>query len=126
MDTNRPALMSVILFSSPFSPLDSLLLWWASVTFALVLQSLCFRDLCLHLHDQRLEFLLILLTGVGVDIAGVFFTVGPFGGIATLEKVVVDLGDTAGAGSAFAAHIGLEVGHFRLLHRGRGRFLPQL
>ena len=42
-------------------------------------QPLRFRNLCLHLHDQYLQLLLALLAGVGIDIAGVLFTVGPFG-----------------------------------------------
>ena len=63
---------------------------------------------------------------MGVDVAGVFLAVGPFGGIAALEEMVVDLADTASAGSALAAHVGLEVGHSRPLLRGRGSFLPRL
>ena len=52
--------------------------------------------------------------------------VGPLGGVAAFKEVVVDLTDAASAGSALAAHIGLEIGHSRLLRRGRGSFLPQL
>ena len=63
-----------------------------------------FRNLCLHLYDQRLQLLLALLTGVSVDIAGVLFAVGPFGGVASFKQVVVDLADTAGAGAALAAY----------------------
>ena len=63
---------------------------------------------------------------MGVDIAGVLFAVGPLGGVAPLEEMVVDLSDAAGAGSALAAHVGLEVGHFRLFRRGRGGFPPRL
>lgn len=40
--------------------------------------------------------------------------------------MVVDLTDAAGAGSALAAHIGLEIGHIRLFRLGRGSFLPRL
>ena len=47
-------------------------------------------------------------------------------GVAPLKEMVVDLGDAARAGSALAAHIGLEVGHTRLFRRGRGSFLTQL
>ena len=83
------------------------------------------RQLRFHLHDQYLQLLLALLTGMGVDIAGVLFAIGPFGRIASLKEVAVDLGDTARAGPALAAHIGLEVGHSRLLRRGWGSFLPQ-
>lgn len=59
-----------------------------------------------------------LLAGTGVDIAGVFFTVGPFEVIAALEEMVVDLGDAAGAGTALEAHVGLEIGHARLSWAG--------
>ena len=41
---------------------------------------------------------------MGVDIAGVLFAVGPFGGGASFKQVVVDLADTAGAGAALAAY----------------------
>ena len=63
---------------------------------------------------------------MGVDIAGVLFTIGPFGGIAPFEEVVVDFGDAAGAGPALAAHVGLEIGHTRLFRLGWGSFLPRL
>ena len=96
------------------------------ITFALVLQSLRLCNLCLHLHDKHLQLFLALLAGVGVDIAGVFLAVGPFGGIAPFEEVVVDLADAAGTGSALAAHVGLEFGHTRLFRRGWGSFLPRL
>ena len=96
------------------------------IAFAQILQSLRFHDLRLHLHDQGLEILLALLAGVGIDIAGVFFTVGPLGGVASLKETVVDLGDTASARLTLAAHIGLEIGHSRLFRRGRGRYLPRL
>ena len=96
------------------------------ITFAQILQPLRFRNLGLHLLDQRLQLLLTLLAGVGVDIAGVLFAVGPFGRIAAFKEMVVDLGDAAGTGSALAAHIGLEVGHTRLFRLGRGSFLPRL
>ena len=96
------------------------------ITFAQILQPLRFHNLRFHLHDQCLQLLLALLAGMGVDVAGVFLAVGPFGGIASLEEVVVDFGDTAGAGPALAAHIGLEIGHTRLFRLGRGSFLPRL
>lgn len=96
------------------------------ITFALVLQPLRFRNLRFHLHNQRLQLLFALLAGMGVDIAGVLFTIGPLGRVAPLEEVVVDLGDAAGAGAALAAHIGLKVGHFRLVRRGRDGFPPRL
>ena len=84
------------------------------------------RQLGLHLHDQGLELLLALLAGVGIDIAGVLFTIGPLGGVAALEEMVADLADAAGAGAALAAHIGLEVGHSRLFRLGWGSFLSRL
>ena len=84
------------------------------------------RNLRFHLHDQHLQLLLALLAGVGVDIPCVLFAVGPFGGIASLEEMVVDLADTAGTGSALAAHVGLEIGHTRLFRLGWGSFLPRL
>ena len=93
---------------------------------ALRLLPLQLCQLCLHLYDQHLQLLLALLTGVSVDIAGVLFAVGPFGRIAAFKEMVVDLGDAAGAGSALAAHIGLEVGHSRLFRLGWGSFLPRL
>ena len=96
------------------------------ITFALVLQSLRLCNLCLHLHNQHLQLLLALLAGIGVDIAGVLFAIGPLGGVASLEEVVIDLADTAGTGPALAAHIGLEVGHSRLFRLDRGGFLPWL
>ena len=96
------------------------------ITFALVLQSLRLCNLCLHLHDKHLQLFLALLAGVGVDIAGVLFAVGPFGRIASFKEVVVDLTDAAGARPAFAAHVGLEIGHTRLFRRGWGSFLPRL
>lgn len=96
------------------------------ITFAQILQPLRFHNLRFHLHDQCLQLLLALLAGMGVDVAGVFLAVGPFGGVASLEEVVVDLGDAAGAGLALAAHIGLEIGHTRLFRLSRGSFLSWL
>ena len=75
------------------------------ITFAQILQPLRFRNLGLHLHDQHLQLLLALLAGMGVDIAGVFLTVGPFGGVASFKQVVADLADAAGAGAALAAYL---------------------
>ena len=96
------------------------------ITFAQILQPLRLRDLCLHLHNQYFQLLPTLLAGVGVDIAGVLFAVGPFGRVAAFKQVVVDLADAAGARPALAAHIGLEVGHSRLFRLGRGSFQPRL
>ena len=107
----------ISLLSNPFA----LLLQRASIALTQIHQPLCFRNLCFHLHDQHFQLLLALLAGVGVDIAGVLFAVGPFGRIAPFKEVVVDLTDAAGAGSALAAHIGLEIGHTRLFRLGRGR-----
>ena len=109
-----------------FSPLAFLTLQRASIALAQILQPLRLRNFRFHLLDQRLQLLLALLTGMGVDIAGMLFAVGPFGGIAAFKEMVVDLGDAAGAGPALAAHIGLEVGHSRLFRLGRGSFLPRL
>lgn len=96
------------------------------ITFALVLQSLRLCNLCLHLHNQHLQLLLTLFAGVCIDIAGVLFAIGPLGGIAAFKEMVADLADAAGAGSALAAHVGLEVGHTRFFRLGRGSFLPRL
>ena len=84
------------------------------------------RELGFHLDDQHPQLLLTFLAGVDVDIAGVLFTIGPLGRVAPLEEMVVDLADAAGAGSALAAHIGLEIGHTRLFRLGQGSFLPRL
>ena len=102
------------------------ILRWPPIAFAHIFQSLRLCNLCLHLHDQRLQFLLTLLTGMSIDITSVFFAVGPFGGLASLEEMVVNLTDAAGAGPALAAHVGLEIGHTRLFRLGRGSFLPRL
>ena len=93
---------------------------------ALRLLPLQLCQLCLHLYDQHLQLLLALLASMGVDIAGVLFTIGPLGRVAPLEEMVVDLADAAGTGSALAAHVGLEVGHTRLFRLGWGSFLPRL
>lgn len=98
---------------------------WLPIALTQIHQPLCFRNLCLHLHDQCLQLLLALLASMGVDITGVLFAVGPFGRVATFKQMVVDLGDAAGTGSALAAHVGLEVGHTRLFRLGRGSFLPR-
>ena len=82
--------------------------------------------LLVHLHNQYFQLLLALLAGMGVDIAGVLFAVGPLWRVATFKEMVADLADAAGAGSALAAHIGLEVGHSRLFRLGRGSFPPRL
>ena len=57
------------------------LLWLQRRERSLCFQSLRFRNLRFHLHNQYLQFLLALLAGVGVNIAGVLFAVGPFRGI---------------------------------------------
>ena len=57
---------------------------------------------------------------VGVDITGVLFTGGPFGGIAAFKEMVVDFGDAVGARPALAAHVWLEIGHARLFRLGQG------
>ncbi len=106
-------------------PLTLLPLWGRSISFSQILQPLCFRNFGLHLYDELLQLLLAFLAGVGVDVAGVLFAVGPFGRVATFKQMVVDLGDTSGTGLALAAHIGLEIGYPRLFRFGWGRFLPQ-
>ena len=53
----------------------------------------------------------IFLLGRGVDIAGDALSIDD-GGVAALPQVIIDLADTAGAGLAALALIGLE---------GRGR-----
>ena len=108
------------------SPLALLLLCRSPITLTQILQPLCFCNLVLHLQNQHLQFLLALLAGMGVNIAGVFFTVGPFRGVAAFKQVIVDLADAAGARLALAAHVGLEIGHFRLFRLGLGNFLPWL
>ena len=71
-------------------------------------------------------------TGVRIGVAtvkGLAFGSGrPAVGVSTLEALArnLDFGDTAGAGTALAAHVGLEVGHSRLFCLGRGSFPPQL
>ena len=107
-------------------PLALLLLRRLPIALAHIFQPLCFRNLRLHLQNQHLQLLLALLAGVGVDIAGVFLAIGPLGRLAAFEEKAVDLTDAAGAGSALAAHIGLEVGHARLFRLGWGSFLPRL
>ena len=103
-----------------------LTLWSLGLKGFLSFLLLQFRELGFHLDDQHLELLFTLLAGVSVDIAGVLFAVWPFGGISSLKEMVVDFGDTARAGTALAAHVGLEIGHARLFRLGRGSFLPQL
>ena len=116
---------AALLFTSSSSPACLSSPPGRSVSFTQFHQPLRFCDLSLHLHDELLQLLLALLTGVGVDIAGVLFAVGPLGRVAPLKQVVVDLSDAAGAGLALAAHVGLEIGHARLFRCGRGSFLPR-
>ena len=122
--------LEMLLFTCPFSPssiFSSLLtLWSLGLKGFLSFLLLQFRELGFHLDDQHLELLFTLLAGVGVDIAGVLFTIGPFGELAPFEEVVVDLTDAAGTGAALAAYVGLEIGHSRLFRLGWGSFLPQL
>lgn len=84
---NAPTLSQTITplllyFPRPFALLP---LQRASIALAQIHQPLRFRNLCLHLHDQHFQFLLALLAGVSVDITGVLFAVGPFGGIAAFK-----------------------------------------
>ena len=80
MSANDSAPMSVsfllvlLRFLRPLLPLRSL---WRKCTFRLL--ALQLREFSFHLDDQYLQLLLALLAGVGVDIAGVLFTIGPLG-----------------------------------------------
>ena len=103
-----------------------LTLWSLGLKGFLSFLLLQFRELGFHLDDQHLELLFTLLAGVRVDIAGVLFAVWPFGGIAPLEEMVVDLTDAAGTGPALTANVRLEIGHARLFRLGWGSFLPRL
>ena len=96
----------------------------ASIALAQILQPLHLRNLGFHLRDEHLELFLALLAGVGIDIAGVLFAVGPLGRVAPFKQMVVELGDAADAGLALAAHIGLEIGHTRRHICCRCSFLP--
>ena len=97
-------------------------LFWRGDARKLLLEIFAFL---VHLHDQHFKLLLALLAGMGIDIAGGFLAIGPLWRVAPFKEMVVDLGDAAGAGSALAAYIGLEVGHSRLFRLGRGSFLPR-
>lgn len=50
-----------------------------AITFAQILQPLCFRDLNLHLYDEYLQLFFALLTSVGVHIVGVLLAIRPHG-----------------------------------------------
>ena len=69
----------------------------------------CFHggNLLLHFPNQLGQFFLTFLLGTGVDVAGHAFSADG-GGVAALPEVVVDLADTAGAGLAALALVGLE------------------
>ena len=67
------------------------------------------RQFPLHLNDQRRQFLLALLTGIGVDVVGVLFAVDPLGGVAALPQVVIDLADTACSRPAVGRAVGGEL-----------------
>ena len=72
---------------------------------------LCFHrsNLLLHFPNQLGQFFFTFLLGAGVDVAGHAFSADG-GGVAALPEVVVDLADTAGAGLAALALVGLEGG----------------
>ena len=77
-------------------------------------------NLCLHLsYHFRQQFFTFLLA-VGIDVAGVFFTVWPDRGIPPLPEFLVDLGDTACASFAPLAFVGLEGAGSGLLRRSFG------
>lgn len=67
-----------------------------------------------QLLDEHLQFLLTLLPGVGVDAFRVLGAVRPGGRVASLEEVIVDLGDAAGSRLAGTPHDWLEVGEWIL------------
>ena len=71
----------------------------------------CFHggNLLLHFPNQLGQFFLTFLLGTGVDVAGHAFSADG-GGVAAFPEVVVDLADTAGAGLAALALVGLEGG----------------
>ena len=69
-------------------------LFWRGDARKLLLEIFAFL---VHLYDQRPELLLALLAGVGIDIAGVLFAVGPFRGITAFKEMVVNLTDAASA-----------------------------
>ena len=62
-----------------------------------------------HILDHRLEFFLALITGAGVDVAGMLCPVRPYGRIAPFKQMVVEFADAAGARFPFLPHIGPEV-----------------
>lgn len=65
-------------------------------------------DFPFHLNDHLgQEFFTFFLT-VGIDVAGVLFTVWPDGGVTPLPEFFIDLGDTAGTCFAPLALVGLE------------------
>ena len=72
----------------------------------LIDQGLSFR---LHLLNERVQFLLALLPGLGIDIFAVPRTVRPHWGVAAFEQVVIDLGNTPGARLPFLPQHRLEV-----------------
>ena len=98
--------------------------YWLPVAFTHFHYPLCICNLGFHLRDEHLELFLALLAGVGVDIAGVLFAVGPLGRVAPFKQMVVELGDAAGAGLAPEPHVGLEIGHTRRRICCRCSFLP--
>lgn len=60
----------------------------------LIEQGLPFR---LHLLNERIQLLLALLPGLGIDILRMPFPVWPHREVTPLEQVVIDLGDIPGA-----------------------------
>ena len=81
-------------------------LFWRGDARKLLLEIFAFL---VHLRDQRLEFFLALLAGVGVDVAGMLRPVRPYGSIASLKQVVIEFANAAGAWFPFLPHIGPEV-----------------
>lgn len=103
--TNYLAPLSVIFLLT----LLRFLRWQSSFRFP----PLQFRQLGFHLHNQHLKLLLALLTGMGVDIAGVLFAIDPHGRVAALPQVWTLLADIASACPAAVRQDGLEIGHSR-------------
>lgn len=65
-------------------------------------------DLHFHLEDHLRQQPLTVLSGLGVDVAGMLFAVRPDGGVAALPQVVIDLCDASGAWLATFTLVRLE------------------
>ena len=65
-------------------------------------------DLRFHLENHLRQQPLTVLSGLGVDVAGMLFAVRPDGGVAALPQVVIDLCDASGAWLATFTLVRLE------------------